>query len=95
MNTYEQDLIIASEEGYAVASGEDIEDIVINRLDCPICHNHPDYLEIIDAENHVVCDKCGAIYEIKTKPEISDYRLDPDFDPDSETEAERACMERY
>ena len=65
-------------------------------LDCPICHeNRMDYLVILEDQNQVRCENCGALYEIEATPQKLDYRLELGYDEDSETEAQRVCVEPY
>lgn len=105
MTTYENDLVIASEAGFAAASGRTsmftamCDQAGANQvgadLSCPICHNvEVDCLELVE-DGMAKCAKCGALYEVEVTPEIRDYRLVPDFDPDSEREAERVCVTSY
>lgn len=65
---------------------------------CPVCRNdNADSLVIHeDATTWVECLACLNVYEPDTfRQRLQDYRLDPDYDPDMETEAERVGVERY
>ena len=63
MDAYETDLVIASEMGFAVASGK-----ATPNLSCPNCQHEPGWLEIIRNENYIVCFGCGTIYGIEVTP---------------------------
>jgi Zn ribbon nucleic-acid-binding protein len=92
----DQDCVIASELGYAVAMGA--PNTVDASMACPVCHNaDADYLAIHeDATTWVECLRCLMVYEVdETDTTGQDYRLAPDFDPDNEREAERVGVERY
>ena len=79
MNALEQDLVIASEMGFAVVNG--LEAAVPDKWACPICgENDTDYLTIVgDDGDEVICESCGARYDIDIDPPVVE-RDDDDQD---------------
>jgi hypothetical protein len=54
-------------------------------------------LDAIARADMLIDAELGAelLDELDAENEFKDYRLAPDFDEDSESEAERVCIERY
>ena len=76
MDMLEQDLVIASEMGYAVVNGQ--EDAVPDKWACPICgENDTDYLTLVgDDSDEVVCESCGARYDIDIDAPVAEVDED-------------------
>jgi Zn ribbon nucleic-acid-binding protein len=86
----EQDLVIASEFGFAVAAGQ--ANTVDASMACPVCHNaDTDYLAIHeDNTTWIECLKCLNVYEVD-EPESKVEA----FDPETRDMAELVLVERY